>query len=35
MQVRREIHEGVNVVEPWNGTTDFVFFARRGQMAGA
>ena len=31
--MRREIHEGLNVVEQWNGTTDFVFFARRGEMA--
>lgn len=31
--LRREIHEGLNVVEQWNGATDFVFFARRGAMA--
>ena len=31
--MRREIHEGLNVVEQWNGATDFVFFARRGEMA--
>jgi TnpA family transposase len=30
--LRREIHEGLNVVEQWNGATDFVFFARRGEM---
>ena len=30
--VRREIHEGLNVVEQWNGATDFVFFARRGEL---
>ena len=24
--LRREIHEGLNVVEQWNGATDFVFF---------
>jgi TnpA family transposase len=30
--VRREIHEGLNVVEQCNGATDFVFFARRGEM---
>ena len=29
--LRREIHE---FVEQWNGATDFVFFARRGEMAG-
>lgn len=31
--LRREINEGLNVVEQWNGATDFVFFARRGAMA--
>jgi len=31
--LRREIHEGLTVVEQWNGATDFVFFARRGEMA--
>ena len=31
--LRREVHEGLNVVEQWNGATDFVFFARRGEMA--
>jgi TnpA family transposase len=31
--LRREIHEGLNVVEQWNGATDFVFFARRGGSA--
>lgn len=30
--LRREINEGLNVVEQWNGATDFVFFARRGEM---
>jgi len=30
--LRREIKEGLNVVEQWNGATDFVFFARRGEM---
>ncbi len=32
-ELRREINEGLNVVEQWNGATDFVFFARRGEMA--
>jgi TnpA family transposase len=27
--LRREIHEGLNVIEQWNGANDFVFFARR------
>ena len=31
--LRREIHEGLNVVEQWNGANDFVFFARRGELA--
>jgi len=30
--LRREIHDALNVVEQWNGATDFVFFARRGEM---
>nr|AAC80184.1 resolvase-like protein [Acidithiobacillus ferridurans] len=30
--LRREINEGLNVVEQWNGATTFVFFARRGEM---
>ncbi len=30
--LRREINEGLNVVEQWNGATDFVFFALRGEM---
>ena len=25
--LRLEVHEGLNVVEQWNGATDFVFFA--------
>ncbi len=31
--LRREIHEGVNVIEQWNGANDFVFFAKRGELA--
>ena len=30
--LRREIHEGLNTVERWNGANDFVYFARRGEM---
>jgi TnpA family transposase len=30
--LRREINEGLNVIEQWNGATDFVFFARRGEL---
>ena len=32
-ELRREIQEGLNVIEHWNGATDLVFFARRGEMA--
>lgn len=32
-ELRREINEGLNVVKQWNGATDFVFFARRGEIA--
>jgi len=28
----RELHEGLNVIEQWNGANDFVFFARRGEL---
>ncbi len=31
--LRREIHEGLNVIEQWNGANDFVFFAKRGELA--
>jgi TnpA family transposase len=31
--LRREINAGLNVVEQWNGATDFVFFARRGELS--
>lgn len=31
--LRREIHEGLNVIEQWNGANDFVFFARRGELS--
>jgi TnpA family transposase len=30
--LRREINGGLNVVEQWNGATDFVRFARRGEF---
>ena len=30
---RREINEGLNVIEQWNGANDFVFFAKRGEFA--
>ncbi|MGJ0635881.1 Tn3 family transposase [Xenorhabdus bovienii] len=31
--LRRKVNEKLNVAEQWNGTTDFVFFARRGEIA--
>lgn len=31
-ELRREINEGLNVIEQWNSATDFVFFARRGEL---
>lgn len=30
---RREIHEGLNVVENWNSANGFVFFGKGGEMA--
>jgi TnpA family transposase len=32
-ELRREIQEGLNVIEQWNGANDFVFFARRGKLS--
>jgi TnpA family transposase len=31
--LRREIHEGLNVVENWNGANGFIFFGKSGEMA--
>lgn len=31
--LRREIHEGLNVVEQWNSANDFIFFAKRSEFA--
>lgn len=28
--LRREIHEGLNVVENWNSANDFIFYGERG-----
>jgi TnpA family transposase len=30
--LRREINEGLNIIEQWNSANDFIFFARRGEM---
>jgi TnpA family transposase len=33
MELRREIHEGLNVVESWNGANDFILYGRGGDIA--
>ena len=32
-ELRREIHEGLNVIESWNSANDFIFFGKGGEMA--
>jgi TnpA family transposase len=32
VELRREIREGLNVIEQWSGATDFIFFGRRGEL---
>ena len=32
--LRREIHEGLNVVENWNSANDFILFGKRSEIAG-
>lgn len=32
--LRREIHEGLNVVERWNGANDFIFYGKRRILTG-
>jgi TnpA family transposase len=32
-QTRREIHEGLNVVENWNSTNSFIFYGKGGELA--
>ncbi|KHK00139.1 Tn3 family transposase [Desulfovibrio sp. TomC] len=31
--LRREVNEGLNVVENWNGTNDFILFGKKGELA--
>jgi TnpA family transposase len=31
--LRREIHEGLNVVETWNGVNSFIFYGKGGEIA--
>ena len=33
MGLRREIHEGLNVIESWNGAHDFILYGRGGEFA--
>ena len=33
MELRREIHEGLNVVENWNAANDFILYGRGGEIA--
>jgi TnpA family transposase len=30
---RREVHEGLNVVENWNSANDFIFYGKSGEIA--
>ena len=32
-EIQREIHEGLNVVENWNATNDFISYGRQGELA--
>lgn len=31
-EIRREIHEGLNVIENWNSANSFIFFGRNGEI---
>jgi len=31
--LRREIHEGLNVVENWNSANGFIFYGKSGEVA--
>jgi TnpA family transposase len=33
LALRREIHEGLNVVEHWNGANSFILYGRGGEIA--
>jgi hypothetical protein len=33
MALRREIHEGLNVIENWNGANSFIWFGKGGEVA--
>ena len=32
-EVRREVHEGLNVVESWNSTNGFIFYGKADELA--
>ena len=32
-EVRREIQEGLNTVENWNSTNNFIFYGKRGEIS--
>ena len=32
-ELRREINEGLNIVESWNGVNDFIFYGKGGELA--
>lgn len=32
LPLRREIHEGLNVIENWNGVNDFILYGRGGEI---
>jgi TnpA family transposase len=32
-KLRREIHEGLNVVESWNSTNGFIYYGKRGEIS--
>jgi len=32
LELRQEIQNGLNVIENWNGTNDFIFYGRRGRF---
>ena len=33
VSLRQEIHEGLNIIELWNGINDFIFFGKGGEFA--
>jgi TnpA family transposase len=32
-EIQREVHDGLNVVENWNATNDFICYGRQGELA--